>query len=169
MITQKIGIIDGKAYTFCQCETIEEAKKLNLPPNVYSFWKHGDEVLLAPGQLLDKIQDSISKDTFVPQQLVKPSAVEKYYHKLLEHQNNIVIEYAMEQVEQAKKHPNAKEFTKYIKDMEELIDNHKNKVFDFDPDGVLRADTKKAKKILGDTVYNQMFPEGSQFLDAQKL
>lgn len=169
MITQQIGIIDGKPYIFCQCETVEEARKYNLPPNVYSFWKHGEELIFSPGQILDKIQESIEKKTYVPEQLVQPNNVEAYYKKLLDYQNQVVIEYATQQIEEARKHPNAKDFKEYISQLEELVDNHKNRVMDFDMDGVLRADTTRAKKILGDTVYDQMFPDGSAFLDRQKL
>jgi hypothetical protein len=169
MIEQIVGTINDKPYIFCQCETVEEQKKYNLPLNVTSFWKHGSEVILAPGQIINKIQESIKENKFVPQELASKKNIESYYQKLINHQNQMVIEHAERQIEEINKLPNKEHFVPYIKEMEKLIENHKNQIYNFDIDGVTRADSNRAKKILGEQAYNQLFPEGSIWLDNKKI
>jgi hypothetical protein len=90
MIEQEIGELNGEKILYCQAESIEEARKEQLPEGIFFYWKKGTERFYSPAAIILMVQQGVEKGTFAPQAMAHDAHT--FYQALIQAQKaNLIL------------------------------------------------------------------------------
>lgn len=145
-----VAQLGNKDLTFCQYESLDDAKKDNLPENMYYYWEYNGQRIFSPGEVISLVILHAKTDSFQAQSLLSQKSMQQYYNKLHEAQQTTILNQFKEMEKQVKEHggpaPVQKAALESLRTNMQMYQNSPPKV---GLDGVFKPTREQAIVLLG--------------------
>lgn len=87
----EVGKFGSDVLTFCQCETLDEAKEHNLPEGTHFYWIYKGSRIYSPGEIVAMVVSHSKDGTFGMANVASSTKLQEYYKNLCESQRQTTV------------------------------------------------------------------------------
>lgn len=149
MISQQVAEINGKPVFLNQIESLEEAKKENMPLGFYCFWSIEGKRIFSPGEYLELVQTSMLSKESVFKDLTNPKNIASYYKQIVKTQYQNLFSHLDDLKKEYAALQGKPEYKAMFDSIESTIASFKDNPVFPDIDGTFRPTKEQAEKLLG--------------------
>jgi len=121
MIEVEQGTIDGESFKIVQCTTPEEVEAAGLPPGLVSYYMIGNEKIIHPGSLMERIQNAAVQGSFVARK--DRAGIAEFHRRVVEHQKQQTLEAFKKVEEMHSKEGGSPEAVQAVQQARKVLDN----------------------------------------------
>ena len=162
-----VAQLGDKDLTFCQYESLHDAKKDNLPENMYYYWEYNGQRIFSPGEIVSLMILHVKTGSFQSQSLLNQKSMQQHYNNLHEVQQSAILNQFKEMEKQVKESGSPMPVQKAALDsLRKNIQIYETQPPQIDLDGLFKPSREQAIILLGgeDNLNKYLTPEQQQEL-----